>query len=538
MSKPKTAVNLDIIRNELDKLPNNPIGLELVRNEMTLMRQEILKSLVDPKRDIDYECGYPDRITLSHFQKMWERDGIGAKLITVWPDESWQLYPEILEGEEAEDTEFEERWKTLDKQHKIMHCLHTADKLSGIGQFGVILLGIADGKELHEPVDGVTDLPLDRREAPDKEVDLLFMRAFSQLNVQIEALEKNSKSPRFGKPTIYKLQWQDNIIGDADQYNNNISKRVHWTRIIHLADNRTSSPIWGIPRLQRVFNNLYNVQKVIGGSGEMFWKGGFPGFSFEINPDVKGDVEFDKEEFRKQLDAWQNGMQRYLTLLNINAKTLNTSIADPNPHLMVQLQAICAAEGLPIRIFLGTEEGKMAGSQDERAWTNRVKFRQGNYNTPYIVRPLIDRFMEIGILPWIDGGEYNIKWPDIAAPSDADKADIASKEVSALAAYISGGVEAIMPPDQFLLQIMKFDQERVDSIMEAAEEFLNSSTMDRMMQIKGVGQDGPMEEEDVTVEKYKDAKGGSGTIERRKTKMKSKTEADKSSKGKSKRERR
>lgn len=500
MPKPKTAVDLQVVRNELSKLQSNPIGVELVRNEMTLMRQDILRALIDPNRDLDYECGYPNRITLSHLQRIWERDGLGAKLISIWPDESFRVYPEIVEGEQWDDTDFETRWKQMDKDYKLNHALHTADKLSGIGQFGILLLGIADGRDLSEPVEGVTGLPLSRRADPGREVDLLFIRPFSQLNVQIEAIEKNTKSPRFGLPTYYKVQWQDNIIGDADQFNNNISKRVHWTRVIHLADNRTSSPIWGVPRLQRVFNNLYNVQKVLGGSGEMFWKGGFPGFSFEINPDVTGDVEFDEEKFRKQLEAYQNGLQRYLTLMNVNAKSLQAAIADPTPHLTVQLQAIAAAEGIPMRVLMGTEEAKLAGAQDERAWTDRVKFRQHNYNTPYIYQPVIDRFMEIGVLPWTDEAEYRVNWPDIAAPSDMDKADIASKEITALATYIASGAESAIPPEQFFLQVMRWPKERVDSIMEAAEEYLeevNSGAKDRLAPAPGEvpGMEEGMEEE-------------------------------------------
>ncbi len=528
--KPKTAVDTRLIRNELGKLKDNPIGLELVRNEVSLLRQDIFRSLFDSRRDLNFECGYPERITLNMMQGVWERDGIGAKLISVWPDESWQLYPEIIEGEQADDTDFEESWKKINKYHNLNNQLHIADKISGIGQFGVLLLGINDGRELSQPVEGVTDAPLDEREGPGVERKLLFVRAFSQSNVQIDSLETNSKNPRFGKPLIYKVQWQDNTMGDADQIGNNIAKQVHWSRIIHIADNRTSSPTWGIPRLQRTFNNIYNIQKVLGGSGEMFWKGGFPGFSFEINPDIKGDVEFDDEKFRRQLEAYSNGMQRYLTLLNMNAKSLATSIADPTPHLMVQLNAICAAEGLPMRIFLGTEAARLAGSQDERAWTNRVKFRQQNYLTPSVIRPLINRLLECGILPWVEGGEFNVVWPDIAAPSDMDKADISSKEVQAVAAYISGGCEAIMPPEQFFLQIMRWSQEKVDAVMEAAKEFIESSAMDRLQEIKGNVPEQPdqYDEEETSTERYSGPNGSKGTIEKKKSRRPSMGDAQRS----------
>jgi hypothetical protein len=50
---------------------------------------------------------------------------------------------------------------------------------------------------------------------------------------------------------------------------------VYWSRILHVADNRKTSEIFGIPRLQVVYNNVIEVKKISGSSGEMFYKGAY-----------------------------------------------------------------------------------------------------------------------------------------------------------------------------------------------------------------------------------------------------------------------
>ena len=173
---------------------NNPLALEMVRNELSLMRTDILKTLVDPKRDIDYECGYPKEIRLEHYRQIWQRDGIGTRLINIWPNECWRAgMPEVIEGEEADDSDFEKEWKRLVKSQRLLNHLLVADQISGVGQYGIILLGLDDGKELSQPVEGVTGIPIEwgRAKPPKQERRLIFLRPFSQSNVSIKAIERN-----------------------------------------------------------------------------------------------------------------------------------------------------------------------------------------------------------------------------------------------------------------------------------------------------------------------------------------------------------
>jgi hypothetical protein len=245
---------------------------------------------------------------------------------------------------------------------------------------------------------------------------------------------------------------------------------VHWSRVLHIADNRESSDVYGTPRLQNVYNYLLDTKKVLGGSGEMFWKGGFPGYTFEITPTPDGSqVTVDSESVAEQVEDYSQGLQRYLVLNGLKANTLGVQVADPNGHIEANVKAIAMSKGVPFRIFLGTEEGKLAGSQDKAMWNARIKKRQESYLTPFMIRPLVDRLMIMGILPVVD--EYFVSWPDLSGPSDRDKADTANIRTEALAKYVQGDVETLVPPREFMTIFLEMSDKEVATIEEASQEY-------------------------------------------------------------------
>lgn len=126
----------------------------LVGNVST-SRAALLEKLLDSRRDIDAECGYPKIINAKQYRYMYDREGIATRVVSVYPEECWRDDPEIFETEEADETAWEATLKEVVKEHNIMHYLGRIDEMSGIGTFGVLLLGIDDGKALDVPVAGV-----------------------------------------------------------------------------------------------------------------------------------------------------------------------------------------------------------------------------------------------------------------------------------------------------------------------------------------------------------------------------------------------
>jgi len=435
---------------------------ELIQNT-SLFRSALLQKLTGTTRDIDGECGYPTSITAQDYHNQYERNGIAARVVDVWPEESWAVPPDIIEDESPDvETEFEKAWKELDKKLHLLSFLSRADKLSGVGRFGVLLLGVDDGLDLSEPIEGVSETGEMTRTSVER--NLIYLRAFDESVVTIKATEQDPTNPRYGQPTIYSVDFTSGT--DTSIIT---STQVHWTRIIHLADNRQMSEIYGVPRMKKTYNRLLDVHKILSGSGEMYWKGAFPGYSFEVEGD-DGTVELDKTSLREEMENYMNGLQRYLALTGVSVKSLAPQVADPSGHLQAQMDAIAFALGIPKRILFGSEQAQLASGQDAKTWNKRVKRRQEEYVTPMVIRPFVDRLIAIGVLP--EPVEYQVVWTDLQSLTEAERAEIAEKWAVALSKYVAGNVEAVLAPDEFFGLFGGLEPEQIQQIQKGLEGFL------------------------------------------------------------------
>ena len=457
----------------------DPVLEALVRNMMssgmqfaentTSLRRSALNSLLNPGKDIYFECGYPvyGAITEDMYKEMYDREGLGTRVVQIMPDESWALEPEIVENEDTEETAFEKQWKELNKKHRLYHYLHRGDVLSGIGEYGILLLGINDGMDLHEPVEGIN---LETEEKiGNNTYELLYLRAFDETSLRIDKINDDKHSPRFGFPELYDVKFSNNT-GEGQVSTVDMMK-VHWTRVIHLADNRHSSEVFGIPRMRPIYNRLLDVRKIVAGSGEMFWKGGFPGYAFETLPEEdKTLTDTEVTALRSQIEDYAAGLQRYLTLGGMTVKSLSPQVSDPKGHIEAQVKYIAITLGIPYRIFMGSEQAQLAAEQDVKSWIKRISKRRENYLTPFVVRSFIDRLMLFGVLDDVE--DYNVIWPDLSSPSDSEQAEVADKRTAALAKYVAGGVDALIPPKEYLTMVAGFEMEETEAIEKAAEQFV------------------------------------------------------------------
>ena len=705
---------------------------EIVSNAM-MVRQNLTRALMDPRRDIEDACGYPrltEEVSIELYRQLYDRDAIGARVVECLPQESWQVTPNVYESQDSEDvTPFEEAWDSLgaglqgaglswaasEKGSRVWEYLLRADVRSGIGRFGLILLGIDDGKALHEPADGVmvvgktvedvseeeaeedtdaeepeegeededdaededaesdtgdeipssdgesdemeteegdgdssTNPPRDKkgvavpvgkkpppkgrppirkrvtnqyapfipdspittnveealkklpgvtdeelrvikqwgrervqairnarfiekekergeRETPsapsgrardsqgrepmeegdgppeegglpprkgggreqsappgkgsgkagrggtgDRSPDLsgtdaqyydastgssggdqyygvqfgdseqpspkpareprklLFLRVFDESLVQIVRYEWNSRNPRFGLPVMYRITLNDPRDASTGVGLPLATVFVHWSRVIHVADNIGSSEFIGRPRMQQVLNHLLGLRKLYHGSPEMFWRGAFPGLALSTHPQLGGDVQVDETRMKSALENYFTDFQRYMLLTGMTAQTLAPQVADPSPHIIQQIEAICIKLGIPIRIFKGSERGELASSQDDAAWNDRLRHRQELYLTPRLIMPFVDRLICVGVLP--EPEEYYVDWEDLESLGKSEKATIAGAMTTALGGYVSGGLEAVITPVDFLVRFLGFPEEEAVSMVQAAEQ--------------------------------------------------------------------
>jgi hypothetical protein len=442
-------------------------------SSVSLLRKNVLNKLLDPRRDIDAECGYPEDITASQFRYLYDREGIAERVVSIFPNECWAVDPRVFENEEADGTEFEDAFLQLQNNLNLWHFLARADTMSGIGRFGLVLLGLDDGKELHEPVDGIDERG---QKVGSSQHELLYLRVFDESLVDISSKETDPSNPRFGQPTYYSITF--GTINEGVNIDEGTMHRVHWSRVVHIADNRMSSEVYGTSRMQPVYNRLYDLRKLLGGSAEMFWKGAFPGLSFEVNPDL-GDVELDASALRAEFDSYSNGLQRYLALAGVQAKSLAPQVANPEAHINAQIKAIAITLGVPHRIFMGSEAAQLASSQDKQTWNNRVRHRQEKYVAPMLIRPFVQRLIDLGILPECE--YFEVDFADISTPSEEDKARVAGIQIESISKYIQSGTDTLVPPLEFLTMIMGMGQEQAEAILMAATEQMQADMIDESL---------------------------------------------------------
>lgn len=422
-------------------------------------------------RDIDRECGHPVEITTQQYGQAFERGDLAKRVVSIYPEESWQSAPEIYETENETETEFEKRWQEVQEKHHILQLLQRADVLSGIGRFGIILLGIDDGLDLREPITGLDDRGENNSGEPR---ELIYLRAFDERLIDSVKLETNPTSPRFGQPIEYTVKFDSEWMNagttfTAPNTRNTTSMVVHWHRIIHLTDNRTNSEIFGEPRLKVVYNRLLDLKKIAGASPEMFWKGGFPGLFFGAPLETKDGrkVEVDIDSVKEEYAKYAEGLQRILIGEGgVNATPIPVQLADPTAHAEVQFTLIAAAMAIPKRILMGSERGELASSQDKVAWNERLNRRREDYLSPFVIRPMLGRLMNIGILPKVE--TVFIDWSDLNTPSEQEKAEVAAKKTDAMAKYVASGMDALMSPFHYWTLIQGMTDKEAEAIEKEA----------------------------------------------------------------------
>jgi hypothetical protein len=170
------------------------------------------------------------------------------------------------------------------------------------------------------------------------------------------------------------------------------------------------------------------------------------------------------------MEEFTHNLSRYLRTKGIDVNTLNFDIADPKNYFDMIVSLISATTGIPKRILTGSEQGQLASSQDENNWLARVNERQTDFCEIQVLRPILDWFIEHGVLPEPKDSDYEIKWPDLRTVSDTEKADVALKTSQALANYVNAqGTDMVMPPKQFFEDVLGLEYREDD--LPNAEDF-------------------------------------------------------------------
>jgi len=430
----------------------------------------------DGDRDLYQALGYPTTITYAASLSKYLRQAIAKAVIDRPVDDSWQGGC-LIQEDTGKETELSKAWASLIKNHNLglFSTLTKLDKFAGIGTYGTMLLGFDDvscSEDFRNPVEMASSRKL------------LYCNALGEDCAVIASYDTDPLSERYGLPTMYDVRTS------SGEERNNTSISVHHTRMFHIAGDSLGNRVRGRSRLEPVWNNLMDLEKVVGGSGEMFWRGARPGYSGKID-DEYSMSEPDREDFKDQLDEYEHNLRRFLITKGVEISSLSQQLADPKSYVDVQIEMISAETGIPKRILTGSEVGELASSQDASNWNGRLSNRRTHYIEPVILRPFIEMLMVCGVLPAtkVQIKDFAIVWQSLDEKSDKDKAEVGEIRARSLKDYAGNPLgESIVPPEAFYRFFLGFNDDEIKVITSLQEAYVADEERDI--------QDGELDEED------------------------------------------
>lgn len=416
-------------------------------------------------RDLYTTLGYKRLLTWDDYLARYQRGGIAAAIVDAFPDATWRLPPtvrEIGKDSETDKSPFEAAWEGLVSRLKLWQVFRRLDRLACLGHYAVLLLGLRGQTQWDAAATPVR--------GPD---DLLYLNTYSEKNATIQSLVSSERLPTFGQPAQYYLNLNllyDDLSGTRlstpAQVTFSKAMPVHASRVVHVAENGLFGSLIGEPRLRRVWNYLDDLDKVLGGSGEMFWQDAKRRLVLSLAPDAQLTTEA-AANLSAEVEEFVHELRNFLRVQGMEVTQLEGKIPDPSGNVDKIVSMIAGAVRIPQRKLIGNEQGQLASGQDENNFADTTLERMNLYAYPVILQGTIDRFIALNVLPPPRQG-YAIDPPVLLPQPEDERAAVALKWSQAVAAYAGPGAspQDVLPLEIYLEDIMEFPKEQVQRILE------------------------------------------------------------------------
>jgi hypothetical protein len=381
----------------------------------------------DGDRDLYAAFGYDQTPDIEEYRAHYERQGIATRAVEIFADDTWANPPIIIDGDARSDslddgklTPFLQEFNALSKRVGLWQMMRQVDIMCGIGRYSVLFLG-APGNYNEEAKNG----------------GLFFLAAYDESQATINDWIKDPKTERFGMPSSYTITF-NSFTNEPVPPGGNV---VHFSRAIHVSENRLGSRVYGRPRLQTVLNRLFDLEKVTGGSAEAVWLSMYKGLAVTGREGTSLPAP-DSEEgkfLEEQLQNYTHRMQRYMVLENAELKDMGVDTVSVRDTFDLLMDDLAGSLGIPKRILMGSERGELASSQDARAWDGVIKNRRTNFAEPELVNPFVDWCIAHKVVRPPESGKYRVEWKPVFQLTDIEKADLANKIVQG-ASTLTGGM--------------------------------------------------------------------------------------------------
>lgn len=378
----------------------------------SLLRQRFASNVtggLDAKRSRAWkEFGYKENLTFDDFYKAYRRNGIAFGIIDKLITKCWSTDPKVYEGTEVEKdrdaTPWERNVEGIFDAEETWQAFEEADRRRMVGGYSALLLRIRDSKDWNEAVEpGSYEL-----------VELIPVWA---KNIKPKDIETDTDSDNYGKPKAW--EYTELLNGDG----NTRAVTIHPDRLFILGDWRSDN----VPFLEPVFNNLVNIEKAEGGSGESLVKNSSRQMGLNFDPKINlasiaamYGVSIDQlqERFNEAARDMNEGTDLLLITQGATATPLVADVPDPTPIYNINLQSTAAGVDIPTRIIVGNQQGERASTEDNDYMNARCQSRRVTRLTTDI-KAFVRKLMDIGLIDRVP--RFNIHWDDLAEASLSSK---------------------------------------------------------------------------------------------------------------------
>ena len=394
-------------------------------------RESLLYGSLDEKRPRAWsQFGYPETLTPDRLLGAYLRGGPAFRAVHHVLDRCWQEWPRVKLKASDDESTWETRLQGILEKVSAWPKLQDWDRRNMVGRYAGLILRVADGKQLREPLMRASRL-----------VDLVPVY---EHQLKVAGWDSGSASETFGQPTMwqYRMRTSDrqDTQGKPEQWVD-----VHPSRVLILAEGAVGDDFFdGIPLLQPGFNALVDLEKVSGGSAESYLKNSAGRMSFIFDKDADptklvapktpgaavtpDDV---REAMNDRVHGLHENVDRAIVGQGVKAEILQTQMHDPRGAWEIAANTFAAAVGIPFTILFGQQTGRLASDEDKKADNARCKSRQRNLLTG-AVTAVIRRLQACGI---VEASDFEVEWAPLDAMGEKDKAALLVQYTQANKAY-------------------------------------------------------------------------------------------------------